>query len=287
VKTDSWHFVFRTVLPVFLFLLPFFLPPFHYDFNYGALLLVTPIAFAVLTGFFIATATANYLNLQTLVAEEDAALITIYNLAKLVDPERAEKVAEAIDQYLMKAFDFQFTDYTEWTVQEFDPIIASVDAIRPESATAVQAAVLPYLHEVKSGLFKTRQVIALTAPRIVAASHWFVLGTLAAANIVLLFGLRNGSLMLNLILGLTSVAMYLILVILYEIDGDAFQEENLAYLNSQKVFHAIGRLSYFPEMAIKQGRVKQKNLPARYRVGIYKNFPHSLEKEVQVVERGA
>ncbi len=280
---ERWRFVFKILIPVVLFLLPFFLPLFEYGFNFEALLLVTPIAFAVLAGFFIATATTNYLNLQTLVAEEDATLISVYNLSKLIDPERAERVAEAIDQYLMKAFDFQFSEYTDFTITEFDPIIESIDAIQPVSPTPVQEAVLPYLHELKSGLFKTRQIITLTAPRIVLGSHWFILGTLAAANVVLLFGLRNGSLILNVVLGLTSIAMYLVLVILYEIDGDLFQEENMAYLNSQKVFRAIGRLSYFPADAIKQGRVQKKHLPSRYRIGIYKNFPKSLEKEVKIV----
>lgn len=277
--------VFKILLPTILFTLPFYIPLYEYGFQIEPLLYVTPVAFAVLAGFFIATATSNYLNLQTLVAEEDATLIAIYNLSKLLDSVQAEKVADAIDNYLTKAFDFQFSTYTEWTIQEFDPIIVSVDEIQPSSVTPAQEAVLPLLHEAKVNLFKTRQSIALTAPRIVNLTHWFVLGTLAVANIVLLFGVRTGSPLLNVILGLTSGAIYMVLVILYEIDGDIFQDENLSYLNSQKVFRAIDRLEYFPEEAIRGGKIEKKNLPNRYRVGTYKDFPRSQEKEIRIVEK--
>jgi len=121
VRLTFFQFVFKVLVPVVIFILPFLLPLFEYGFQIEPLLYVTPVAFAVLAGFFIATATSNYLNLQTLVAEEDATLITIYNLSKLFDAEGANKVAEAIDQYLTKAFDFQFSTYTEWTIKEFDP----------------------------------------------------------------------------------------------------------------------------------------------------------------------
>ena len=54
------------------------------------------------------------------------------------------------------------------------------------------------------------------------------------------------------------------------------------FLTPQNVFTGIGRLPYFPQYVLEQNRVK--NLPETYRIGIYKNYPQSREKEIRIVK---
>jgi hypothetical protein len=69
-----------------LFLIPFLLPLFGIS-TVGALVTPTSSIFAIVAGFFIADAMSNYLRLQTLIAEENASLISMAESAKEVDAQ--------------------------------------------------------------------------------------------------------------------------------------------------------------------------------------------------------
>src|SRR3989344_4349311 len=111
MNTRGKRFVFKILIPLVIFFVPLFLPLAHYSFDVSTLLTVVSLAFTVLIGFFFATATTNYLNLRNLLAQDDGALMTIHNLAKLFDSKAAERIAEAIDQYFIATFDFELTEY--------------------------------------------------------------------------------------------------------------------------------------------------------------------------------
>ncbi|MEK7109371.1 MAG: hypothetical protein AAB919_02955 [Patescibacteria group bacterium] len=283
MRTFGNRFLLKVLAPACVFCLAFLLPVFRFSFDTSTLLTVASLTLTILVGFFIAAATTNYLNLQSLLAEEEGGLIILHNLAKLVDEPGAGRIAESIDRYLVASFDFELKGYVEGTRDEFARVAKEVDSIDPPAATPRQEAALSYLQETKSSLFKTRQSIMLASSHIVQTLHWLILSALSVSVVALLFGLRDGSPFLSIIVGLLSVSVYLILVLLYEVDSNFFAEEGMAFLNPQEIFSAIGALPYFPEYAIKHNRVKK--LPAEYRVGVYKNFFTSREKEIKVIKR--
>ncbi|MEN9561358.1 MAG: hypothetical protein RIQ56_631, partial [Candidatus Parcubacteria bacterium] len=76
-------------LGICLFLVPFLIPAFTVSTDVGTLVTATSAMFAVVAGFFIADAMSNYLRLQTLISEENAALISVADYARKIDEKRS------------------------------------------------------------------------------------------------------------------------------------------------------------------------------------------------------
>ncbi|HEY4509240.1 MAG TPA: hypothetical protein VJC13_03125 [Candidatus Paceibacterota bacterium] len=60
-----------------------------------------------------------------------------------------------------------------------------------------------------------------------------------------------------------------------------FLSNQLSFDDPQQVFQGIGRPYYYPESALKKGYAKPKS--KTYRIGVYKNYPKSFEKEIKLV----
>ncbi len=267
------------VMPIALFASAFVLPLYTANFDISNLLTVVSLLFAILLGFFIATATANYLNFQNNLGTEGASLIMLFNFGRLVQPKAEKKLAEAIDQYVIATLDFSLSEYVPKTEQEFTALLEVVDALKPRNDAAMVA--LDHLHEEKSNLMRSRSAIALTAPRVTGSVHWVVIALLAAALAFLLFELRTGGLVLNIVSGILAAVLYLTLLVLYEVDGNKFLEEQLAYSDVQGIFRSIGKPIYYPEVAIANNIVRTP--AATYRVGIYTDYPRSTAKVIKTV----
>ena len=76
-----------------LALIPFIVPQFEF-LNVDTIISATSAIFAIVSGFFIADAMSNYLRLQTLIAQENAALITIAKDVKkaTIDAKKAKEI---------------------------------------------------------------------------------------------------------------------------------------------------------------------------------------------------
>jgi hypothetical protein len=268
------------VLQVALFLLPFFIPLFALTIDVGTTLTVISLLFAILVGFFIANATSNYLNLQTLIAEENADLISLFSLTKLIQSSQAEAVADAIDKYMVAQLNYNFLDHTSKTRAEFEAIAFEINKVRPQDAFGTE--LVSNLHDKKSHLSVTNQAISLSAKRTVTLRHWFVLILLSLLMGFLLLALRGDGFLGTALIGILFVGIYEILVLIYEIDSNRFLAKKLSYENPQDVFRAIGKLPYYPEIAITRRRI---SIPqGRYRVGTSDGQSDSFEKETQVVK---
>src|SRR3989344_714311 len=125
MQLKMWKFVISALL-IFLAIK---LPLFNLSLDIPTLLTVFSLLFAILVGFFIATSTTNYLRLQSLIAEEDAGLITIFSLVQNIAPQDKNKVTDAIDNYAIAALSFELTDYIRKTHQEFEDLSTTVDKI--------------------------------------------------------------------------------------------------------------------------------------------------------------
>src|SRR3989344_5261970 len=119
----------RVLVSLLLMFLAVWLPLFKISLDVPTLLSVLSFLFAILVGFFIATATANYLRLQALIAEEDAGLITIFNLVRNIAPKDLEKITDAIDNYAIAALSFELTEYVSKTDREFEGLATAADEI--------------------------------------------------------------------------------------------------------------------------------------------------------------
>lgn len=272
--------VFKVLIPLLLVTGAFVFPPFELGLDISTLLTVVSLIFAVLVGFFIATATTNYLNLRNLIADDDGALIIIHNIAKMVDPSREKELAEAIDEYVTSALDYELDEYQEKTRDKYKKVIEILDSLEPADDQKKRIAALSYLHETKSNSFKTRQLIPLAAERVISNLHWFIMGLLTILIVVFLYALRSDHWFSETTAAILSLSTYLILILLNQIDSNVFDEELYTFKNTQKVFEAIGKPHYYPDHAIRSGRIK--SLPPVYRVG-YFDPANPDQKEIKLV----
>lgn len=272
----------RILIPLLLVILPFITPPIETSFNVDTILTVVSLVFAILAGFFIATATTNYLRLQSLISGEDSCLINIFNLTKVIQPSSVEKMRQVIDYYSTRTLDFYIKDYVNATQREFREILKTVDELEPQNEKGLE--LLQNLYNKRDEFLKNRQEINLAAQNVVMFQHWVILGFLAALIIGLLLAMGNGSFLFSFITILLSLATYLILSLLYDIDNNTFLEEQLAYQNSQIIFTELGTLKYFPSNAMHKRRVK-KPMDEDFRVGKYKGVWGYSEREIVLIKK--
>lgn len=258
--------VFKFVVPIFLLALPLFFPAFYLSSDIGTFLTVISLLFAILVGFFISGATANYLRMRTLIANINASLIAIHNYSHIINAEQHSAVTKAVDSYLIATLDYDLLDFSGKAQQEFNDIIFLVDDIR--SHDDIGAAVMQNLHNAKINLITNDEEIAITAKNIVSPEHWLILMILAGLIVILMLGLRDNGITLTLIIAVLNFAIYHILVLLYELDSSIFLARKLALQIPQRVFTAIGCLPYYPEYAMRLPHVMPSKKQS-YRVGSF------------------
>lgn len=257
-----------------------FLPLFQYSFDVPTILTMISLLFTIFVGFFFAAATSNFLRLQTLISNEDAALISLYNLSFQIDPQKAKAVAQAIDDYMISALDFPILTYAPFIQKELTAVIEAVDKITCRSAREV--AILQILQQTKISLYSMNNESALTTKQVVSPSHWVIIFLLASSIIFLLFGLRDGGIVSSIFLASITIIILLILRLLNHVDNNAFLAKQLAFQSPQVVFRSIGKPSYVPEVAFHINPRLSLSVP--YRVGIYRHPGKSFEKRIKVVK---
>lgn len=268
-----------SLIAVFL-ILPFAVPIFQLGFDIPTILTVISLLFAILAGFFIATATSNYLRLQTLISDENSNLMNIYHYVKIIDPKATETVSDAIDEYIIAGLDYDLLEFAQPTRKLLVKVIDAVEKVVPSNERGL--ALLQNLYSEKSNLFSTNQEMALTAKQIVSRRHWAILIILALLIALMVFGLRDGGYMTNIMVGLLVLAVSEILFLIHEVDSNSFLAYQLSYESPQDIFASIGKLPYYPAQAFKTYK-KFKNLKKPYRVGYYKNKSDLEDKEIKIV----
>ncbi len=269
----------KIIAPFIFFAIAVFLPTFSLGIDISTLLTVVSLIFTILVGFFIATATSNYLRLQSILSQEDASLISIFNLCKIIQPKAMEEVTQAIDDYSISSLNYKIEDYVNRTRKEFKKlvdVISGVDPSNEKGATLIQT-----LHGELNQVMELRQEGVLAAKTVVTKSHWFILVLITLLVDTMLLSLRNANFFPSLLISVLITATYLLLLLIYEVDTNRFLEEKLAYEGSQRVFDAIGRLEYYPEEAIEVGAVPKNE--GQHRIGLSSNS-NSSKREIKIVK---
>lgn len=241
------------------------------------LLVVSTVLLAILFGFYIAATFANYTRLQSLIAEETGKLIALSNTIRSVEPTFAAEMDNAIDRYLISSFDVELLSTVEHTRKEFNEMIAVTDKIKNKD-TNIFATITGF----KSDLIRMRQDFDLASNRIMGAADWIVLITLAVLNILLLYSIRNTSIVSSIVTVLFSTTLAIILFLLNALDNNTFAEESFSFNIYQRVFKEIGKLPYYPEVSIISRRVRPPK--ETYRIGVYKNWEKSFDKKIEIVK---
>jgi hypothetical protein len=197
---------------------------------------------------------SNLSRLKTLVATETGALIAIYNIVKLALPNRIAEAKLAIDNYLIKRFDYEIDTYTEPTTEEFFKIFDVLKSADTKSEG--EGAAVNYIAEALYYVAQSRREVTIVGAKIVDKASWIILTILSFVIVALLFLMRDGSIQAALITSLLSSAAIMALFILDDLDGNRFGEEHFAIDTYQDVFTALGEEHYYPKHYLDGGRYK-------------------------------
>ncbi len=264
----SWALVFLT--PLFVF-----------SFDLSTMLTVISLLLVIFLGFFFAATTQNHFRLQALIVSENTTLISLYNLARLIQPKRAKSLSEVIDAYMISSLDHKLLEHAVPTRVKLDAIIQTVDSLIVTNRR--HASLMQNLHSTKAQLFSINHEVALVAKCTMTWHHWIVIVLLTGVFIALILGLRDGSMVAEIFIMFSIVVLLKVLQLIHEVDGNIFLAKHLAYASPQPVFEYIGKLPYYPETALRHAYVALPTVP--YRIGMYKNYPTSFEKVIKKVSR--
>jgi len=188
--------------------LPFVLPAFPAPLNVHALFSVSFVVFAVVAGFFITGGMAAYRRLQTLISEENAALISLARLAKRADEDKANRIREAIDAYMVRQLDTGTLNQHRITQPQVDQLAEAIDALPKNSA------IYDHMQGIKKKVLVRFQEISLVAKQGLTPTHWLtviLLGVLVAISVL---GMRDGGWVMNAIAGTMMIVLQAVLVTL-------------------------------------------------------------------------
>lgn len=91
----------------------FVIPLYNFGFDISTMLTIISLLIAILIGFFFSVATQNHFSLQSLIISENATLVSLYNLIKLINPKKAAAVADSIDAYMISSLDYDSLQHAE------------------------------------------------------------------------------------------------------------------------------------------------------------------------------
>lgn len=229
-----------------LLLAPFFLPSFAIADSIGTLITAAAAVFAIVAGFFIADTMANYLRLQTLIADENAALIAIADYIKRLDRKNYATVHAAIDAYMIAQLNYGSLGHTVTTAKSFQALHDAVyDAVQHHDGNELSDHVLSSMERILAD----RQEIALAAKKNLTFIHWGTLILLFLIFGATIFTIRDDTVVMNLVCALMLTALYAVLLLLREVDNNHLLERKLSFENPREVFAAVGQPPFFPFFA--------------------------------------
>lgn len=246
-----------------MFLLTYFFPIIHID-NSGTILSAATFLYGILYGFETFRVLNNFTLLKNNIAIENAGILSLYYLSKILGGDTGKKVGDRVEEYLIAAINTPLSDHLAKTDKEFYEIFGPLKDVQIQGQHENYA--LNYIYEGFYYIPPARNQIAQLAPRDIGTSEWFILIILSILLIGILLLARAGdaiSLFSTVIFATTVIES---LLILDEFDSNKIKESELEYEVFNESLKAMGKLPYYPESAIRKGLVKLKK-GNHYRIG--------------------
>ena len=245
----------------------------------NAILTISTFLFGIIAGFYIVITTTDYNNVKSLLADETAALISLYQNVLIYDKQSAEKLSLLIDEYMRDTFNYEIIDYARKTHPQFEKIQrATRDLPVRENLSSVYQEIRGAMNDI----VVARQQLTVLGAKTLSIFQWIVLFVLALIPLVSLYGLRTGEMFFDIVTVIVSITVVLILVLIRDLDLYVWNEKTFSFEIFNNVFKAIGQLPFYPAESIRKGRVCPKE--NEYRLGTYVDFPRTLERKIEVIK---
>lgn len=213
--------------------------------NTDALLASATFLYGVLYGFEISIVLGNFSQLKSLLATENAGLVAIFHLSKIIGGDFSNKIEEGIETYLKKAIEVPLPRHLQETNKEFYEIFKPLKTVKIQGDE--KTAALNYINEGLYYLPQSRTQISQVAPRDVDPPEWTLLIIMALVILSALILGREATLISQISAAIFGTTVIGSLLLLEEVDSNRIQEKQL----EQEVFNdslvAIGKQRYYPK----------------------------------------
>jgi hypothetical protein len=269
--------IFLISAVVFIFLL-FIIPRSFISADLGnTILTVVAFLFGIIAGFYIVVTTTDYNNMKNILALETAGWISLYRNIAVYNKKMAGKLAKLLDQYIIRAFDFEIIDYARSTPDEFENINKLIEVLPVNDKTST---IYPKIRDNLDQIITARQQLAVLGTKSLSYFQWTVLYFLAIIFIISLYGLRTGELFFDIVTVIISSSIILVLLLIRDLDLYIWNEQTFSYDIFENVFKVIGSLPYYPIESITSGDVHPAH--KKYRVGTYIDYPRSNLRKIKI-----
>ncbi|MBI2483110.1 hypothetical protein HYV74_02930 [Candidatus Uhrbacteria bacterium] len=229
----------------------------------STLLTVSTFLFGIIAGFYIYVTSSDYVQTKSLIAVETATWQSLYRSVAVYHAPAIPALQKQLDAYLRCSLDFEILDYVRGSRRAFDATVAVIRSLPyiPERGS-VHQVILTELDAITTA----RQQLLVLGTKTLSAFSWTVLGSLALLVVASLYGSRTGEWLPDAAAILVTSALVLILLIIRDLDTYIWNERTFGFEVEENLFRSIGELPYYPEEAVRSGRVSPPD--CRYRVGV-------------------
>ncbi|MBI4433599.1 hypothetical protein HY632_02420 [Candidatus Uhrbacteria bacterium] len=228
------------------------------------LLTVGTFLFGIIGGFYIYVTSSDYVQTKGLIAVETAFWKSLFQSVSMYYAPAIPGFRKQLDVYLRRSLDFEILDYVRGSRREFEATVAMIRALPyiPERGS-IHQVILTELDTITTA----RQQLLVLGTKTLTAFSWTVLGSLALLVVASLYGSRTGEWFPDVAAVLVTSALVLILLIIRDLDTYRWNERTFCFEIEEDLFRSIGMPPYYPEEAVRSGRVSPPD--CRYRVGVF------------------
>lgn len=246
----------------------------------GTTLTITTFLFGIIAGFFIYVTSTDYTTVRQILAAETSGWISLHRSVAKYDPAVAHAFADRIDVYLRRTFDFEIIDYARSTIPEFN---SAAEVVRNLQYLLERSSIHQVIMVELDAITLARQQLIVLGTKALSAFSWMVLLALGILVVGSLYGLRTGEVFFDVVTVFVASAVMLLLLLIRDLDLYIWNERSFGFEVEANLFRSIGKLPYYPEESITRGRVYPTE--DEYRVGVFVNYPKSLERRVEIRRR--
>ncbi len=245
------------------------------------ILTVSTFFYAVLAGFYIARLSGRYDEIRRLVADEDAAHLTLYKTSQIIDSAFAKRVSTILDAYYIVSYDHALSEYSyKQSAKYYLALWEEAKKMRTTKHQSVFQNFLSTLSQVE----KDRNSVSAVAAEKLSSGQWGILLVLSGIIIVSLFNLMQPEWYSWISTALFSTVVVLVLLTIRDLQNLMIGGKSLLEESGQEVLEFLGKKRYYHVDFVRAGISTIPAFVKEARIGFHPRG--SDEFEIKLVKRG-
>jgi hypothetical protein len=226
---------------------------------------ITSFLYGVLAAWVIGNLWSRLSSIKDMIAVETGDLESIYKFSSVFGKKYVDRIRNAIDDYLLEAFEYELNDYHLKTEKHFLKIFDVVKTAKAKNPTEEQA--LYQIFECTKDMTKNRNEIIPIATSRLEPYLWMVMIFLSSTIIYSLFYIKTMDMFSIFFTTLVSSTIVLILLVVRDLNQLTAGEEMMGFEIFERIFDIMGKPRYYPEISFLAERVKPPPKGTPYRLG--------------------